>query len=138
MVGHARLRLGARPLPRFALPVLPPTVDGQPREEVGRVRDRHIDDVPERAPADRDRAGRRLKSIKEFESSMKKLLPICKKNSTVVIWVFWYKKASKIPTDMSEDVIRNFALFNGLVDVKVCAVNEIWSGLKLVVPLAKR
>jgi hypothetical protein len=79
-----------------------------------------------------------VKSIKEFESSMKKLLPICKKNSTVVIWVFWYKKASKIPTDMSEDVIRNFALFNGLVDVKVCAVNEIWSGLKLVVPLAKR
>jgi hypothetical protein len=41
-------------------------------------------------------------------------------------------------TDLTEDVIRNFALRNDLVDVKVCAVSEIWSGLKLVVPLAKR
>lgn len=75
---------------------------------------------------------------KEFESAMKKLEPVCKKNSAVTIWVSWYKKSAKIPTDITEDTIRNYALKNGLVDVKVCAVSNIWSGLKLVVPLAKR
>ncbi len=79
-----------------------------------------------------------VKSVKEFESEMKELKTVYKKNSTVIIWVSWYKKAAKIPTDITEDVIRNYALKNDLVDVKVCAVSDIWSGLKLVVPLAKR
>src|SRR5436190_12957338 len=79
-----------------------------------------------------------VKSVKEFESEMKALKSVCKKNSTVIIWVSWYKKAAKIPTDIAEDTIRNYALKNDLVDVKVCAVSDIWSGLKLVVPLAKR
>lgn len=57
---------------------------------------------------------------------------------TAIIWVSWYKKSAGIPTDITEDVIRNYALRNDLVDVKVCAVSDIWSGLKLVVPLAKR
>src|SRR5215203_224856 len=79
-----------------------------------------------------------VKSAKEFESEMKALKSVCKKNSTVIIWVSWYKKAAKVPTDITEDLIRNYALKNDLVDVKVCAVSDIWSGLKLVVPLAKR
>lgn len=79
-----------------------------------------------------------VKSVKEFESEMKALKSVYKKNSTVTIWVSWYKKAAKIPTDITEDVIRNYALKNDLVDVKVCAVSDIWSGLKLVVPSAKR
>ena len=79
-----------------------------------------------------------VKSVKEFESEMKALKSIYKKNSTVIIWVSWYKKAANIATDITEDVIRNYALKNNLVDVKVCAVSDIWSGLKLVVPLAKR
>ena len=79
-----------------------------------------------------------VKSVKEFESEMKALKSIYKKNSTVIIWVSWYKKTAKIPTDITEDVIRNYALKNDLVDIKVCAVSDIWSGLKLVVPLAKR
>src|SRR6187399_2806589 len=79
-----------------------------------------------------------VKSVKEFEFEMKALKSIYKKNSTVIIWVSWYKKAAKIPTDITEDIIRNYALKNDLVDVKVCAVSDIWSGLKLVVPLAKR
>ena len=79
-----------------------------------------------------------VKSVKEFESEMKGLKSVYKKNSTVIIWVSWYKKAAKIPTDVTEDVIRNYALKNDLVDVKVCAVSDIWSGLKLVVPLTKR
>jgi hypothetical protein len=49
------------------------------------------------------------------------------------IWVSWPKKASKVPTDITEDVIREVCLPMGLVDVKVCAVDATWSGLKLVV-----
>lgn len=49
------------------------------------------------------------------------------------IWVSWPKKAPKVPTNITEDVIREIALPMGLVDVKVCAVDETWSGLKLVV-----
>lgn len=78
------------------------------------------------------------RTIKEFESAMKSFYSICKKNPKIVIWVSWYKKTAKIPTDMTEDVIRDYALLNGFVDIKVCAVSELWSGLKLVVPLAKR
>ncbi len=55
-----------------------------------------------------------------------------------MIWVSWPKKASKIPTNITEDVIRKIALSNGLVDVKVCAVDEVWSGLKLVIPVKLR
>ena len=49
------------------------------------------------------------------------------------IWVSWYKKAAKLPTEITEDTIREAALPLGLVDVKVCAVDEKWSGLKLVI-----
>src|SRR5262245_39435141 len=49
------------------------------------------------------------------------------------LWVSWYKKAAKIETDVTEDLIRARALKTDLVDVKVCAVNDLWSGLKLVV-----
>lgn len=54
-------------------------------------------------------------------------------NDNGMIWVSWYKKASKIPTDITEDTVREFAFPLGLVDVKVCAVDEKWSGLKLVI-----
>ena len=79
-----------------------------------------------------------VKSYKEFETEMKKLRTIIHKNPSVSIWVSWYKKSSKIPTDITEDDIRNYALNNGLVDVKVCAVSDVWSGLKLVVPVKLR
>jgi hypothetical protein len=48
------------------------------------------------------------------------------------VWISWPKKAAKVPTDVTEDVVRDLALAAGLVDVKVCAIDEIWSGLKLV------
>ena len=79
-----------------------------------------------------------VKNNKEFEAEIKELNTVCRKNPAIIIWVSWYKKSAKIPTDITEDVIRNYALKNGLVDVKVCAVSDLWSGLKLVVPLAKR
>ena len=53
--------------------------------------------------------------------------------SDCAIWVSWPKKASKVPTDITDETIRELALPLGLVDIKVCAVNEIWSGLKLVI-----
>jgi hypothetical protein len=50
-----------------------------------------------------------------------------------IIWVSWPKKTSGVSTDITEDKIREVALPLGLVDIKVCAVDEIWSGLKLVI-----
>jgi len=50
-----------------------------------------------------------------------------------MIWVSWPKKAARVPTDVTEDTVRDVALPLGLVDVKVCAVDEVWSGLKLVI-----
>ena len=55
-----------------------------------------------------------------------------------MVWVSWPKKSSGVATDLDENVIRDFALDNGLVDVKVCAVDETWSGLKLVIPVKFR
>jgi hypothetical protein len=55
-----------------------------------------------------------------------------------VLWVSWPKKASKVPTDITEDGVRALALPLGWVDVKVCAVDAVWSGLKLVVRKTER
>jgi hypothetical protein len=53
--------------------------------------------------------------------------------SNGTVWVSWPKKASKVPTDITEDTIRELALPLGFIDVKVCAVSDVWSGLKLVI-----
>jgi len=54
------------------------------------------------------------------------------------IWVSWPKKSSKVATDISEDTVRELALPLGLVDIKVCAVDDVWSGLKLVIRKSNR
>ena len=54
------------------------------------------------------------------------------------IWISWPKRASKVPTSITEDVIREVALPMGFVDIKVCAVSEVWSGLKLVIRVSER
>ena len=54
------------------------------------------------------------------------------------LWIAWPKKASKVPTDMSEDVVRDVALPTGLVDNKVAAIDDTWSGLQLVIRLEHR
>lgn len=54
------------------------------------------------------------------------------------LWVSWPKKASKVATDVTEDVIRELALPLGFVDIKVCAVSDVWSGLKLVIRRSER
>jgi hypothetical protein len=55
-----------------------------------------------------------------------------------MVWVSWPKKAAKVPTDITEDVIRALALPLGFVDVKVCAIDAVWSGLKLVIRVSQR
>src|ERR1041384_4522759 len=55
-----------------------------------------------------------------------------------MLWVAWPKKAAKLPTDLDENVVREIGLGAGLVDVKVCAVDEVWSGLKFVRRLRDR
>jgi hypothetical protein len=55
-----------------------------------------------------------------------------------MLWVSWPKKSARLETDLDENVIREFGLKNGMVDVKVCAVDEIWSGLKFVFRLKDR
>lgn len=67
----------------------------------------------------------------DLEAKLSQLLPLIA--SAGMIWVSWPKKASKVRTDLTEDVIRDVCLPMGLVDVKVCAVDDVWSGLKLVV-----
>jgi hypothetical protein len=74
--------------------------------------------------------------VKNLEPKLKELKKELKPEG--MIWVSWYKKSAKMPTDVTEDQIRNVALKNGLVDVKVCAVDDQWSGLKLVIPVKDR
>lgn len=54
------------------------------------------------------------------------------------VWVSWPKKSSKVPTDITEDTIREIALPLGFVDIKVCSVSDVWSGLKLVIRKSER
>ncbi|HKR04411.1 MAG TPA: DUF3052 domain-containing protein [Bacteroidia bacterium] len=68
--------------------------------------------------------------ISDLEKNLKILKDEIKKDG--MIWISWYKKSAGLPTEITEDIIRNTALPLGLVDVKVCAVDEKWSGLKLV------
>jgi hypothetical protein len=72
----------------------------------------------------------------ELTSSLKIFATKIKQNG--IIWVSWPKKSSKILSDITENTIRGAALAIGLVDVKVCAVDDIWSGLKLVIRTENR
>lgn len=69
-------------------------------------------------------------NLKNFENEFLRCKKYLKKDG--MLWISWPKKSSKVPTDLDENVIREFGLKNGLVDVKVCAIDEIWSGLKFV------
>ena len=66
-----------------------------------------------------------------LEEAVARLLPVLAPAG--FLWISWPKKASKVPTDITEGTVREVALPTGLVDVKVCAVDEIWSGLKLMI-----
>lgn len=75
-------------------------------------------------------------SAAKLEAELKKLRPMLAPDG--MVWVSWPKKAAKVATDITEDTIRKIALPMGYVDVKVCAVDEVWSGLKLVIRKSER
>ena len=77
-----------------------------------------------------------VKQRKAFEKEVLQFSKALKSNG--MLWISWPKKASGVATDLNENIIREFALKNGLVDIKVCAVDEVWSGLKLVIPIKNR
>lgn len=99
-------------------------------------------DMPSSISVVQDVAGKKnlihyfTKNALELNSDMLSLKEEIEKNG--IIWISWPKKASKVPTDITEDVIRDLALSRGLVDIKVCAIDDIWSGLKLVIPVKNR
>jgi hypothetical protein len=75
----------------------------------------------------------RRSELEKQLSRLRKKIP-----DTGTIWVSWPKKSARVPTDLTEDVIRAVALLLGFVDVKVCAIDETWSGLKLMVWSSER
>jgi len=88
----------------------------------------HLLDAPE-APIDAAHIFVTERAV--LKARLEQILPLLDRAGFV--WVSWPKRMSKVPTDISEDVIREVALPMHLVDVKVCSVDDIWSGLKLVI-----
>lgn len=76
----------------------------------------------------------------DSRAELERRLPVARRRipDDGAIWVCWPKKASRVPTDMTEDVVREVALPTGLVDTKVAAIDHVWSGLKLVVRTENR
>jgi hypothetical protein len=77
-----------------------------------------------------------VKSEKELISQFEKLA--AKLSPAGMLWIAWPKKASGVPTDVSDTVVRGIGLAAGLVDNKVCAIDEIWSGLRFVIRIKDR
>ena len=99
-------------------------------------------ELPEDATVKR-RAGGKADVILSFHTARAELerrLPALRAmmEPAAGLWIAWPKRASKLPTDLTEDVLREIALPTGLVDNKVCAVDEVWSGLRLVIRLEHR
>ena len=106
--------------------------DGMPEGVAKEIAGEGLDlEILERPEASIEAAHVFVTSRNELEARLRLLLPLISRSG--MIWVSWPKRASKIPTDISEDVIRDVALPMQLVDVKVCSVDDIWSGLKLVI-----
>jgi hypothetical protein len=101
-----------------------------------------IDDLPAGVRVAR-RAGGSADVIVSFHTrraDLERRLPTLRKTMTPAagLWIAWPKKASKVATDITEDVVRAVALPTGLVDNKVCAIDDVWSGLRLVYRLRDR
>jgi hypothetical protein len=97
-------------------------------------------------PADvtiNSRSGKPLDFVQLFVKSEKDLTTKFSEyaqrlNASGMLWVSWPKRSSGVSTDLSENIVRDIGLAAGLVDVKICAVNEVWSGLKFVFRLRDR
>lgn len=106
--------------------------------------DKTLGDLPENVRVQKGLAGKApLDVIVVFVSSRAELerqLPSVRRRMAPAcgLWIAWPKKASGVATDMTENVVREVALPTGLVDNKVCAIDETWSGLRLVIRLENR
>ena len=123
-------KLGIKDDFRAALLHVPDEVKAELREALGKCRIQPI-------------AGKDLDFIFLFAGSRAglelELLPAAKALAPAgMLWISWPKTSSGVPTDLTEDVIRQSGLDAGLVDVKVCAVTDVWSGLKFVIPVRNR
>ena len=126
-------KLGIKDDFRAALLHVPDDVKTELRDALGKCRIEHS----------RLQASRDLDFIFLFAKSRAglelELLPAAKALAPAgMLWISWPKKASGVATDLTDNVIRQSGLDAGLVDVKVCAVTEVWSGLKFVIPVKNR
>jgi hypothetical protein len=125
-------KLGIKPGSRLALAAAPAGF----AETLGQLPDGVKSSDAERAKGPFDVIVAFVQSRKEFERRFPALKQ--KLEPSGGLWIAWPKKASKLATDMTEDVVRAVGLPGGLVDNKVCAIDEVWSGLRLVYRLADR
>jgi hypothetical protein len=118
-------KIGIKPGHRVILRNQPPTF----LKDLGALPDgaEHTDRLTGKANVVLCFTDRKSELEKSFPSLASKLVP------DGMLWISWPKKASKLPTDLTEDVVRKIGLDCGLVDVKVCAIDETWSGLKFVI-----
>jgi hypothetical protein len=124
-------KLGYKPGSSIAFVALPEDLSELPNTiDFGKVAKRQDWSRP-LGPATYDTIHAFTKSRAELAGGLKKLRKYL--NSDGTIWISWPKKSSKVPTDITEDVVRAEALKLDLVDVKVAAIDDVWSGLKLVV-----
>lgn len=77
-----------------------------------------------------------VRSQADLRRLIKRAIPSIKSNG--MIWISWPKKSSGVATDLGDNAVREIGLAAGLVDIKVCAVDETWSGLKFVIPVKDR
>jgi len=123
-------KLGIKPGFRVALPGLPSDVKSELKDALAGCIAAKVGKGPLDFAMIFVRSSSDLK--KEFSSFSRKLAP------AGMLWVSWPKKSSGVATDLDENVVRGIGLKAGLVDVKVCAVSEIWSGLKFVIRVRDR
>jgi len=126
-------KLGIKDDFRAALLHVPNDVKTELREALGKCRMQSI----------RENTGRDLDFIFLFAKSRAglefELLPAAEALAPAgMLWISWPKKSSGVATDLTENMIRQSGLDAGLVDVKVCAVTDVWSGLKFVIPVKNR
>ena len=123
-------KLGIKPGFKFALPDVPAEI----RAELNPALEECEESTSTRTLLDFI-----LLSSKSQSELKKKFLPWSKRlASTGMLWVSWPKKTSGVATDLDENKVREIGLAAGLVDIKVCAVNDVWSGLKFVIRVKDR
>jgi len=123
-------KLGIKDAYRVALLQVPPEVRAEIQEALGRCR------ILKLASGNLDFIFLFAKSRAALERDLPAIVPAL--GPAGMLWVAWPKRSSGVATDLDENVVRQTGLSAGLVDIKVCAVTNVWSGLKFVIPVKNR